>query len=301
MKRRTFIEGEYMHIYQRTIHRHNIFYSPLDYIVYFTIFCMLATKMKISVLELCLMIDHLHMMILGATKDTVSKFISAVSSTFIREYNKAANRTGQLFEKRFGRAPKQGRKKLVSAIIYIGNNPVEKKICRRAEQYRWNFLAYLDSQHPFSERFISTKASYRLKNAIKIVDWQHSHRNYLKYSLLQRIFNGLDSKETAQLTDYIISKYNVLDTDRLIKIFGSYDQMLEAMNSTVGSEYEIKEHFDQYPDTVYQDMIRYVKEHITPDVRQVTTYDLKEKMKLANKMKTDLRLSLWQIEKFIHM
>ena len=301
MKSRRFIEGEYMHIYQSTIRRQNIFYGPVDYLVYFTIFCIQASKMEINVLELCLMIDHLHMLIQGKSKDTVSRFISAVSSTFIREYNRAVNRTGSLFEKRFGGAPKQGRKKLVSAIIYIGNNPVEKKICLRAEQYKWNFLAYADSSHPFSEEIIHTRASHKLKDAIRVVNWQYGHKKHLKYSLLQCLFKDLNPKETAQLTDYIISRYNILDTDRLTKIFGSHEQMLEAMSSTTGSEYELKEHFDPHSDTVYQQMIQYIESHITTNVRQVTTYSLEDKMKLANRMKADLQLPLWQIGKFLHL
>ena len=301
MKNRKFSDGDYMHIYQRTNRKYNIFYSHLDYLVYFTIFSIQATKMGINVLELCLMIDHLHMLILGNTMDDISRFICTVSSTFVREYNRAAGRIGALFEKRFGSAPKRGRKKLVTACIYIGNNPVEKKICARAEQYRWNFIAYLNSSHPFSDKIIIDQASIRLRRAINTVKSHHEQGKYLNYALLQRLFLGLNPKEAAQLTDYIINKYSVLDKNSLCKIFGSYPLMLEAMHSTVGSEYEINEDFDPHPDTVYREMISYVRNNITPDIRKVTTWSLEEKMKLAGQMKAKLGVAMWQIAKFLHI
>ena len=301
MKKRNFSDGDYMHIYQRTNRGHNIFYSHLDYLVYFTIFCIQATKMRINVLELCLMIDHLHMLILGGTKEDISRFICTVSSTFVREYNRTIGRIGALFEKRFGSAPKRGRKKLVTATIYIGNNPVEKKICSRAEQYRWNFLAYLNSSHPFSDKIIIDQASIRLRRAVNTVKSHHEQGKYLNFALLQRLFLGLDSKEAAQLTDYIINKYSVLDKNRLYKIFGSHAFMMEAIHSTVGSEYEINEDFDPHPDTVYRDMIRYVRDNVTPDIRKVTTWSLEEKMKLAGQMKARLEVAMWQIAKFLHI
>ena len=302
MKNRKFIEGEYMHVYQRTARRYNIFYSNADFLVYFTIFCIWAVKLKINVLGLCLMIDHLHMLIHGQTKEIVSRFISIVSKIFINEYNAAIGRKGILFDSRYGSAPKQGRKKLVTTIIYIGNNPVEKKLCMRAEEYRWNFISYLDSDYPYSEKIKLNSASAKLRRSIKIVDWQHKQGRHLNYSLLRILFSDLSPKESAQLTDYIISRYSVLDKERLSKIFGSYDNMLNAIHSTTGSEYDIEEEFSIAPDTVYQDITEYIKNnHLSDDVRKLTTLDPQKKIMVAHKIKAHLGIPLWQIGKFLHL
>ena len=302
MKNRKFIEGEYQHVYQRTAKRHNIFYCDADYLVYFTIFCIWARKLKINILGLCLMIDHLHMLIQGRTKETVSRFISTVTKIFIHEYNSAIGRSGSLFEKRFGSATKQGRKKLVTTIVYIGNNPVEKKLCMRAEQYRWNFIAYLDSANPFSEKIKLRTASFRLRRSMKIVDWQHKQGRHLNYSLLRILFSGLNRKEHSQLTDYIIGKYNVLDKESLVWIFGSYENMLKAIHSTTGSEYDIKEDFNVASDTVYQDIREFITKNLTSDdIRKLTVIDMKEKIKVANRIKAHLGVPSWQIYKFLHL
>ena len=302
MKERKFIEGEHLHVYQRTAKRHNIFYCDADYLVYFTIFCIWASRLKIHVLGLCMMIDHLHMLIQGRTKETASRFISTVTKIFMHEYNSAIGRCGSLFEKRFGSAPKEGRKKLVTAIVYIGNNPVEKKLCMKAEQHKWNFIAYVSSANPFSEKIKLSTASFRLRRSLKMVDWQHKQGIHLNYSLLRILFSDLNHKESSQLTDYIISKYNVIDKQSLIGIFGSYENMLKAIHSTTGSEYDIKEDFSTASDIVYQDITEFItKNLISDDIRRLTVLDLEEKIKVANRIKAHLGVPSWQIYKFLHL
>ena len=302
MKDRKFIEGEHLHVYQRTAKRHNIFYCDADYLVYFTIFCIWASRLKIHVLGLCMMIDHLHMLIQGRTKETASRFISTVTKIFMHEYNSAIGRCGSLFEKRFGSAPKEGRKKLVTAIVYLGNNPVEKKLCMKAEQHKWNFIAYVSSANPFSEKIKLSTASFRLRRSLKMVDWQHKQGIHLNYSLLRILFSDLNHKESSQLTDYIISKYNVIDKQSLIGIFGSYENMLKAIHSTTGSEYDIKEDFSTASDIVYQEITEFItKNLISDDIRRLTVLDLEGKIKVANRIKAHLGVPSWQICKFLHL
>ena len=105
MKTRKFKAKACNHIYQRTINRFNIFYDMSDYLSYFTIFSMTAIKSEVLVLGLCLMIDHIHMLVSAPDKTTLSRFISSVTSVFVRQYNTDIGRTGPLFEKRFGSAP----------------------------------------------------------------------------------------------------------------------------------------------------------------------------------------------------
>lgn len=301
MEKRRFKEGAYDHVYQKTKKQYNIFYDTFDYLVYYTIFCVVATRMKVDVLGLCLMIDHIHMLIRAGNVRILSRFVSTVSAIFVREYNQAVGRKGPLFNERFGSAPKADRKKLIAAVIYLANNPVEKHLFPYPEQYRWNFLAYVDSPCPFSERIVLSKASMKFRKALKMVDCNHARGRYLNYSMLNMIFSGLTAVEQGQLTDYIISKYAVVDKTRLIKIFGSYDRMLQAMHSSTGSEYDLMEDYSKHPDTVYYDMIRYVKENVTPDVRKVTVLQPGEKLHLASRLKMFLSVQMWQCAKFLHL
>ena len=87
MEKRKFKEGEANHVYQRTISGFNIFYDVEDYIVYYTIFSVLAVRYDIIVYGLCLMIDHVHSLFTSHSASTMSRFISHVTSLFVKEYN----------------------------------------------------------------------------------------------------------------------------------------------------------------------------------------------------------------------
>ena len=73
-------------------------------------------------------------------------FISAYTSLYVREFNAHTGRTGPLFEPLYGSAMKMEMKKIRSAIIYMFNNAVEKRLCPKAEDYRWNFLKYYNPE-----------------------------------------------------------------------------------------------------------------------------------------------------------
>ena len=127
-RRRRFLDGECNHIYQRTLNGFNIFYDQEDYLVFYMILSTSARKFRVRILELCLMVDHIHILLESDSCQEMSGFVRYYSSVFVREYNDSIGRNGQMMYKSFGSAPKKGDKKTRSAIVYIGNNPVEKKM-----------------------------------------------------------------------------------------------------------------------------------------------------------------------------
>ena len=140
----------FQHIYQRSINQFIIFYSMEDRLVYFTIFAVLARTYRIVVLALALMFDHIHSLIQASERKTYATFIGVVTLTFALAYNRDSGRKGALFEKAYSNAPKRRDKDVRTCIAYNYNNSVEKKLFVRAEEDRWNFLAYVDNPHPFS-------------------------------------------------------------------------------------------------------------------------------------------------------
>lgn len=301
MKARRFKENVCSHVYQRTRNRFNIFYDLKDYLVYYTIFSIAVRRYGVDVLGLCLMIDHIHMLVSAPELKTLSDFVSFVTSVFVREYNSSIGRSGPLFEERFGSAPKKDSKKLRSAIIYLGNNPVERKICIRAEQYRWNFIAYLASTHPFSDKLVRSRASYHMKKAMKEVDICRSTDKYLNHAILSRMMDRLTPLEKNQLADYIISSYFFIDRSALMSNFNSYEEMLTSMRSTTGSEHDLKEYFDRMSDNVYRDMIKIARNTSQEDVRSVIASSPERKFQIAEDIQRHTAAPLWQIAKFLHL
>ena len=301
-RKRKFFSGECIHIYQRTVSGFNIFYDREDFIVFFTIFSVISRLYDVCVLELCLMIDHIHLLLSADSLEQVSSFVRHYSSQYALEYNHSLGRHGPLFHKSFGSAPKKGAKKIRSTIVYIGNNPVEKKLCRNAPEYRWNFLAYISETNPFSEAVPMNLCRNKLRKAMKEVRSSRNMNQNLTYAQLERMFDHLDNNEKDFLTDYIIRQYWPFDTKVLLSFYECCEDMFHAMKSTSGADHDIREMYHPEPDSIYRDMIRVVRNEcqIMP-VRKVTVLPSEMKLELARILRQKTSASMRQIEKFLCM
>ena len=231
-------------MFQRTRNKGVIFYSIHDYLVYFTIYCSQARQRGVSVLSLCPMPDHTHQVIVAASKNQMATFVQTYSHLFAYEWNKKRKKKGFLFSHPFGSAAKLGNKQVRTVLAYSNNNPVERKLVERAEDYRWTFLAYAKSKHPFSEPLVHKDASRAFRRIIKMVDYYSKAGVPLEYNWLGRWFSELDGVERQQLIDYIIVSYNCIDYEKLFSYYdNSYDTACLAFASNQGSEYDIKEDF----------------------------------------------------------
>ena len=68
--------------------------------------------------------------------------------------------------------------------------------------------------------------------------------------------NGLDKEETSQAVDYLITKYNFLSFDSLDELYDGYDNLLIALNSNAGAEFDME---DEYGDhSCYRTMLKAV-------------------------------------------
>ena len=290
------------HTYQRSVSGFNIFYEVEDYLVYYTIFSVMSRRYGMVVYGLCLMIDHIHTLTSTSSCKTFSKFMSNVAIQFVKEYNRYHNRVGPLFSECFGSAPKAGLKRLRTAIAYLFNNPVERLLCKRAQEYRWNFLAYAASDNPFSDPLVLKKASRRLRRALKEVDGTLKRNEYMTYVQLKRMFVGMDAREKNQLIDYIIVRYNIIRYDDLItKCYDGYENMLMAINSNAGSEYEVQELRYGRSDAEYRYLYKYVHEKGFKDAGEVISLPSDSKFKLMVDMMNETSVSKLQICKFLHL
>lgn len=300
--KRKFIKEQMNHTYQRSVSGFNIFYEVEDYLVYYTIFSVMSRRYGMVVYGLCLMIDHIHTLTSTSSCKTFSKFMSNVAIQFVKEYNRYHNRVGPLFSECFGSAPKAGLKRLRTAIAYLFNNPVERLLCKRAQEYRWNFLAYAASDNPFSDPLVLKKASRRLRRALKEVDGTVKRNEYMTYVQLKRMFVGMDARETNQLIDYIIVRYNIIRYEDLTtKCYDGYENMLMAINSNAGSEYEVQELRYGRSDAEYRYLYKYVHEKGFKDAGEVISLPLDSKFKLMVDMMNETSVSKLQICKFLHL
>ena len=290
------------HIYKRTIDKGVLFYRLEDRLVYYTITAVKAWEHRIVVLAMCLMFTHIHRAVKALDAVQLTQFERDVDATFVREYNQDVGRTGPVFETPFGRSCKRDEKEMRSCLIYIFNNPVEKKLCHRAVDDRWNYLAYYDRKYPFSARPILRQERQCLRDALKVVEHECNAGRYLRYALLRRLFEPLSPDEREILTDHIIQVYFPFDREFCHGLFKTREAMRLAPDHVSGNDFEIREEFEKHTDVPYRTMCGLVGKfgmmgpgmplfHLPPE-RQV-----KLKMYLmAQAQATD-----WQVERFLHL
>ena len=301
-RNRVFRVGALHHIYQRTIDGYLIFYDKRDFLVFFTLFCTVARKYNIQVLGICLMYDHIHVLVKASSKADLSAFVREYTCRFSRKRNVRYQRKGDFFRHRFGSAPKSDEKKARTAIAYLYNNPVEKKLCGKAEEFQWDFLDYARSDHPFSSPLRMRKASQAMRRAISEVRSLRESDIPLEYEFIERIIKNLSASEIRQLTDYIIVQYNCIDYQEVTSYYENFEALLMAIHSNTGSEYQIKEEIALESDTIYKRMSAAVRKMTSyQDMKEVLSLPDREKRRIAWILSAETGASPRQISKFLHL
>ena len=308
IKRRIARSG-FLHICQKTADNGLLFYTVEDFLVFFTLLCVMAEAHGIVIFAIVLMFNHIHLGAFFRSVKAASAFMNGALSVYARLYNKQHGLTGQLFKKPFKSAPKTNEKKIRDNLFYIWNNPVEKNAVSTAEEYRWNFLKYMESDHPFSEPIILSEVSDDLLKLMRKVNEKRESGKLLGYGFFDKTFKSLSKKERMQLIDYIIVKYNTIDKGHILGMFGSYQSLVLAVNSVAGNEYDLLDDLENEDYRHYVRMIGILRdEGVSPnavcfnrsrsDPNSATDELLLSK--LRRRLKTEVGATDYEIAKFLH-
>jgi len=277
-----------------------LFYSVLDYLVFYTIYCTEAERQGIAVLALCPMPDHIHQALVVDGRQQLSAFVQQYSHKFAHAWNKSRGTKGEVFHHSFKSSVKMGNKQVRTILAYNYNNPVERKLVQAAEAYRWNLLAYYEHAHPFSAA--NHRPSAKLKAAMKEVSSYRKQCLYLGYGLLSRLYKPLSPLEQQVLTDYIVQLWNVVDYSSAIAYYGSYEVMVRAFHDNTGYEYDIKEDRDNYSDAVYQDCTAVLlRERMIADVFEIPGLPESKKWELFHMLRMRTTAQPKQLLKYLHL
>lgn len=242
--KRRFINPEsILHIYEKGEKGRMLFYVPEDYILYFTLHSCVSRARGIITVMFCLMPNHIHSAETAENIRIISDTHRDIESRFATEYNLKHKRQGRLFKKSFGSAIKSIGKRIRENLCYIANNPVAGNISTGVTDYRWNLMAFNGNNHPFSQ---GIKVSERLKRSIKLVNEMRRLEKPLHYGVQNTVFKNLNHQEREYLTDHIISIYNFVDYGTIAGYFGSFESAITVMEANSGSEYDIKEDWEDY-------------------------------------------------------
>lgn len=276
VRKRKIKENAFQHIYQNTMGGVLLFYDDYDRLVYYTAFAVTARKYQAQVLAISLMYDHTHSSVRLKDPARLGDFVRDYTSLYAIEFNRDINRHGPLFQCAYGNAPKAG-----------------------AKAIRTN-IAYLDTPNPFSPKIDRSHVSKRLLRSLKRVAAFSNSNAYLSYRILRSLFDGLTGEEKEQLTDHIIFTYLPLDKEELFVLYGDYENMLTAINSNTGSEYDIKEDFDNSPHTIYRDLLKVcLHSSFADNPKAMLVLRQSEKRRIADILQNKTGATFWQLKKFL--
>lgn len=249
----TFYPNNYNHIYLRSVDGGVIFYEVKDRLTFMSVFFHYSRKYRLRIASFSIMHNHYHTVIDESILIKIRRFIQTTSTIFTDLYNKRYNRKGPLFSKPYGLSQKYSEKHKKSVLAYSANNPVEKHLVSRSEEYPWTFIAYCHSPNPYSPKIVIRKSSFHLKNSLKAFDGFRAMKDkYLNYAILDTVLDKLKGIEKDQMIDHIISSYNNIDYSLSLKYYGQdYNTMVLAFSSNAGYDYEIDEKPNSYSDLPY--------------------------------------------------
>ena len=300
MKTRKFLSGAWFHIYTISRDRGVLFYRLTDRLCLFTILSVYARKYNMIVLGISIMFTHIHLMIRALDLTHMRSFVGQSLATFTRVINADRGRKGELFRRPFGSAPRLHDKEKRSSLIYLFNNPVEKRLCKKAVDDRWTFLAYYTDTHPFSKKLVKRDVSFRLRRAADFVDAEQAAGRYLKPVTLRHLFSGLAKNEQEQLTDHIISRYQFISVEEAIAPFSDYRQLLQATEVSAGKEFDVGEEYDPFSDIAYREMAILAANARLFDGWRLFKLSDEEKRHWSRIFQEKAHASEGQIRKFLH-
>lgn len=296
-KNRIFKEGSAHHLYLKALKGNVLFYRTEDYIFFLTLLSVLARRYGIGIEALCIMFNHVHIFVKAADIRVFKAFCRDLQSMFASGYNKEYSLKGRLMMSS-GYAPKRSAKSIRSCLIYIVNNPVAGHLTKVALQYKWNLIAYLHSNHPYSKKLNKSRDRLRLREAAKMVDYFYRQGKPLNYSVLKSIFRYLKSDERLTITDYIVSLYNPVDKELFTRRFGDWKSAVIAIDSTTGSEHDVPEAWEDY--SIYLMMLRLcLRQKIRPG--HLPSMEKDEKLHLIKLLSAVPHSTPEHIRRFLHL
>lgn len=174
MRKTSFIENGFYHVYNRGVEKREIFLDEKDYQSFIGI---LKTYLgpdierdknilqgralerikkhslasEISLVAYCLMPNHFHLLLQQRTDSAITNFMRRVLTAYSMYFNRRYDRVGSLFQGRFQAKEVTNDDYLLHLTRYIHRNPVEAKIVKiqNLDKFKWssyqNYLGLVES------------------------------------------------------------------------------------------------------------------------------------------------------------
>src|SRR4030042_2250974 len=191
---KTYVENGYYHIYNRGVEKRLIFHDREDYAKFLYLLKIYLSppeellkelpllriyliqnnlSQELKLLSFCLMPNHFHLLLHQGKKDTVTKFMRQVMTSYSMYFNKRHDRVGTLFQGVFKAAQIENDEYLLHLSRYIHLNPRDRGAS--IDEFEWSsYLYYLGkreakwlSTNIISEYFNNSKKGFSYKSFVE--------------------------------------------------------------------------------------------------------------------------------------
>ena len=125
------------HVTQRGNRRGRVFFSDADCRIYLTWLREYAARHELDILAYCLMTNHVHLVVVPATRDSMQLTFRHLHTRYAQRLNRAKDWKGHVWQGRYF-ASALDEPHFWSAIRYVERNPVRAEMVSRADDYPWS-------------------------------------------------------------------------------------------------------------------------------------------------------------------
>lgn len=124
-----------------------LFIDDADYQKYLELLDQARRDFPLQVFNFVLMKSHIQLLVSPREEGSLSKVMQRVTKEYAKYFNKKYERTGHLFQGRFKSILVQEEKYLFACSRYIDFDPVNQKMEKEPQQYKWSGHACLACGH----------------------------------------------------------------------------------------------------------------------------------------------------------
>jgi REP element-mobilizing transposase RayT len=135
--------GEYYHVYNRGALRMTLFFTPHMYSLFLKLLTEFAERCHITIIALCLMPNHFHLLIRVEAGGSVDQFMQRLCSGYSRRINRFLSRTGTVYEGRYHIKHVKDDNYFKALCRYIHLNPVKAALAE--DPSTWEYSNYQES------------------------------------------------------------------------------------------------------------------------------------------------------------
>jgi len=139
---RYIVPGYCYHLINRGNRRARVFHEDADYEQFLALIHQARSRVELPILAMCLMPNHLHLVVQPRAAQDVSRWMQWVFTTHVHWSHAKYKSTGRLWQGRFKAFLCQADHHLLTVMRYVERNALRAKLVERAEDWRWGSLAW---------------------------------------------------------------------------------------------------------------------------------------------------------------